>query len=352
MFSIENYDYDLPGELIAQSPVSDRDGSQLLLIDRAREALSDHHFFDLPGLLNPGDLIVVNNTRVISARLFGRKESGGKVEMLVLEHPVPGDRQSDTRWCMLKASKRPKPGSLLFFEKGVSAQVEEFGQGGLAKITFSGPVSLDFLMEEEGSLPLPPYIKRDYKANIHSDMDRERYQTVYSSQRGAVAAPTAGLHFTERLLNNLRKTKISIAELTLHVGHGTFSPVRTQDIRDHKLGDETYNITPETADQINQARAEGRRIIAVGTTVVRTLESAATGEKRITPGKGRTGLLITPGFRFNIVDGLITNFHLPRSSLLFLVSAFTGLKFIQEAYGYAVQRRYRFYSYGDAMLII
>ena len=352
MFSIENYDYYLPDELIAQSPVSNRDGSKLLLIDRAKEALSGHHFFNLPELLEPGDLIVVNNTRVIAARLFGRKESGGKIEILVLEHPIQEETHTDTRWCMLKSSKRPKHGSRLLFEKGVSALIEEFGQGGLAKITFSGPISLESLIEEAGSLPLPPYIKRDYKNNIHTAMDMERYQTVYSSKRGAVAAPTAGLHFTERLLDNLRQAEISIAELTLHVGHGTFSPVRAQDIRDHRLGEETYHISPDSADQINRAKAAGRRIIAVGTTVVRALESATAGEKKISPGKGRTSLLITPGYRFHIVDGLITNFHLPRSSLLFLVSAFTGLEFIKEAYRYAVERKYRFYSYGDAMLII
>jgi len=352
MFNIEDYDYHLPEQLIAQVPASSRDSSRLLVVERLKRSFSDHHFFDLPRLLKPGDLLVVNNTRVVPARLFGRKESGGRIDILVLEHPDPDAERSNTRWCLLKSSKRPKVGSQLFFEyNNISGRVESLGDGGLVQISFHGTPSIDHLLEEKGYMPLPPYIKRDSN-NDRASMDRKRYQTIFSLKKGAVAAPTAGLHFTKKLIEELKQAGISLVELTLHVGRGTFRPVRAKDIRNHRLGEEDYNIDRDTANAINCAKKEGRRVIAVGTTVVRALESVAEPEGKIIHGSGKTELLITPGFRFQIVDGIITNFHLPKSSLLFLISAFGGLPLIKEVYQCAIEREYRFYSYGDAMLVI
>lgn len=351
MFNIEDYNYNLPEELIAQVPAPSRDSSRLLFVKRLNESFSDHHFIDLPRLLKPGDLLVVNNTRVVPARLFGHKDSGGQIEILVLEYHDSDISGSNSRWCLFKSSKRPKKGSELFFENSVSGLVEDIAEDGLIKISFQGPISIDSLIEEKGHMPLPPYIRRD-RVDERSSLDRERYQTVFSRQKGAIAAPTAGLHFSKGLIDTLTKTGIRIVELTLHVGHGTFRPVRTEDIRDHKLGEEFYIIDPVTADAINRAKKEGRRIIAVGTTTVRTLETVGGIKGQIEPGNGKTDLLITPGFEFKVIDGIITNFHLPRSSLLFLVSAFAGLEFMRKAYQWAIVKRYRFYSYGDAMLII
>ncbi len=351
MYSIEDYDFDLREDLIAQTPAEGRDRSRLLHVDRRQEKLSDYNFFDLPGLLRAGDLIVINNTKVVPARLYGMKESGGKAEVLVLEHPESlHDSMRNSRWCLLKSSKRPKIGSRIFFEKAFTGTVEELAEGGLTKIFFTGPLSIDSMLEDEGWIPLPPYIKRDSKDM--SPIDRERYQTIFSEKRGAVAAPTAGLHFTEETVEELEKADITITGITLHVGYGTFQPVRVNDIREHVLGEEYYSISPETAEAINRAKKEKRRLIAVGTTTVRTLESVASSSGNVEPGSGKTGLLITPGFSFRAIDGLITNFHLPKSSLLFLVSAFGGRDLIKRAYEHAVNKAYRFYSYGDAMLII
>ena len=351
MFNIEDYNYDLPEELIAQVPAPNRDGSRLLVVDRSRASVSDHHFFDLPRLLEPGDLLAVNNTRVVPARLFGRKESGGQIEVLVLEHPDSVAPASSTRWCLSKSSKRPKKGNRLFFDCDVSGVVEELGEDGLIRITFEGLRSLNPFLEQRGMLPLPPYIKRGV-GDPRSGMDRERYQTIFSRNPGAVAAPTAGLHFTKGLITGLEAAGVSIAEITLHVGYGTFRPVMVRDIRKHRVGEEGYVVGRETADAINRAKEEGRRVIAVGTTVVRTLETLAGPDGRIRPGRGKTDLLIVPGHAFKAVDGMITNFHLPRSSLLFLVSAFAGHALIGKAYAWAIEKRYRFYSYGDAMLIV
>jgi S-adenosylmethionine:tRNA ribosyltransferase-isomerase len=351
MFDIEDYDYELPAESIAQVPVSRRDRSRLLVLDRKKRTVSDRFFFDLPTLLQPGDLLVVNDTRVTPARLFGRKESGGRVEILVLGDNDSTGKDPATRICLLRSSKRPKKGGLLFFESGVSGKVREVLENGRVKITFSGDCSIDSLLEEQGHMPLPPYIKRGEKTH-YSHLDRERYQTIFAKRAGAVAAPTAGLHFTEDLIDKLKSAGISVAYLTLHVGHGTFRPVRTKDIRRHHLGDEFYNIDPETADAIERTREKGGRVVAVGTTVVRALETAVTPDGLILPGDGKTDLLVTPGFSFRVVDALITNFHLPKSSLLFLVSAFACLEFIKQSYRSAIEKGYRFYSYGDAMLIL
>jgi S-adenosylmethionine:tRNA ribosyltransferase-isomerase len=351
MFDIENYDYNLPEELIAQVPVPDRDKSRLMVVDRSSGSVIDRHFLDLPELLLPGDVLVVNNTRVVPAKLFGRKESGGRIEILVLEHPDDEARKPDARWCLLRSSKRPRKGSHLFFEEDLSGVVEDLGEDGLIQIRFQGPRSIDSLLEEKGMMPLPPYIRRKEKDRL-SELDRARYQTVFAERRGAVAAPTASLHFTKGLLARLEQAGISVVHVTLHVGHGTFRPVRTQDIREHQLGFEEYDLSPETAYAIERSKSEGRRVVAVGTTVVRTLESVTGPKGEMKSGRGKTDLLITPGFSFKVVDALITNFHLPRSSLLFLVSAFAGLDLIKETYQTAVAKAYRFYSYGDAMLIL
>jgi len=350
IFDIENYDYNLPGELIAQLPLPERDQSRLMIVDRSTGSLDDRHFHDLPDLLLSGDLLVVNNTKVIPARLFGRKESGGRIEILVLEHGSEEADKAETRWCLLRSSKRPRKGSRLFFENNLSGIVEDLREDGLIQITFQGAQGIDSLLDERGMMPLPPYIRRQEKDRL-SELDRKRYQTVFAERRGAVAAPTASLHFTRGLMAKLERAGISVAPLTLHVGHGTFRPVRTRDIREHRLGYEKYDLSPETAGAIKRSKSEGRRVIAVGTTVVRTLESVAGSKGEMESGRGKTDLLITPGFSFRVVDALITNFHLPRSSLLFLVSAFAGLDLIRKAYQDALAKAYRFYSYGDAMLI-
>ncbi|MBU2498272.1 MAG: tRNA preQ1(34) S-adenosylmethionine ribosyltransferase-isomerase QueA, partial [Proteobacteria bacterium] len=347
MLSIEDYDYELPEEMIAQFPAPGRDSSRLLFVERSKRSLSDHVFSELPRLLRAGDLLVANNTRVVPARLFGRKDSGGRIEILVLEHPADDERNFSTRWCLLRSSKRPTKGSQLLFEDGFTGLVEDHGEDGLTRITFQGNGSVDGLIKKKGSMPLPPYIKRGYRDG-RSELDRERYQTVFSKEKGAVAAPTAGLHFTRELVETLNQRGISWVELTLHVGHGTFRPVREKDIRQHHLGTEDYFIGPETASAINRSKREGRRVIAVGTTVVRTLETLAGVKGDLAPGGGKTDLLIAPGFEFKVIDGLITNFHLPRSSLLFLVSAFAGIELVREAYRWAIEKAYRFYSYGDA----
>ena len=352
MLKREHYNYHLPENLIAQFPAEKRDHSRLLRVDRSAGSLSDRRFFDLPSLLEPHDLLVVNNTQVVPARIFGRKESGGKVEVLVLEHFNGESHSGETRLCLLKSSKRPKPGTRIFLDGMVSGEIKELLDRGLTKISFTGgEKGIRGLLSEKGHIPLPPYIKRSEDISTDS-LDRERYQTVYAEQSGAVAAPTAGLHFTEDLLSELRGKGIQVAPLTLHVGYGTFRPVETEDIRQHHLEAEPYVIEPHTARLINETRQRGGRVFAVGTTVVRTLESAWKLEKGVCAGKGKTGLLITPGFDFHVVDGLITNFHLPGSSLLFLVSAFAGFNLTKKAYARAVEQEYRFYSYGDAMMIV
>lgn len=350
MFDLEDYNYDLPPHLIAQVPVSKRDHSRLFVLDRAKQQFFDRHFFDLPELLKPGDLVVVNDTGVMPARLFGHRETGGRVEILVLETPDPGEKDAACV-CMLKSSKRPRAGSVLFFDEGVSAKIREVMGNGLVRLTFAGGHSVDRLLEEKGHMPLPPYIKRK-PGGPFEQLDKKRYQTVYSKTRGAVAAPTAGLHFTENLIRELNKSGIPVVPLTLHVGYGTFRPVRTPDIRNHVLAEEYYKVEPETAEAINRTKGRGGRVVAVGTTVVRTLETIAASNGTVVPREGKTGLLITPGFSFRVVDILITNFHLPKSSLLFLVSAFAGPARIRDAYASAIKKGYRFYSYGDAMLIL
>jgi S-adenosylmethionine:tRNA ribosyltransferase-isomerase len=322
-----------------------------LVVDRLERSFSEHRFFNLPELLNCGDLLIVNNTKVVPARLFGRKESGGRVEILVLEHFESSIEGSNTRWCLLKVSGRPKEGGLLLFSNGVTGQIAEVAENGLVLIAFSGECSIDSLIERNGYMPLPPYIRRQEESNYHQ-LDRERYQTIFSANRGAIAAPTAGLHFTADLVARLGDAGIRVFPLVLHVGVGTFRPVQAKDIRNHQIGEEFYRIDDKTALAVNECKRAGGRVIACGTTVVRALETVARSGGSIEPGEGKTNLLITPGFSFRVVDALITNFHLPRSSLMFLVSAFGGLELIKKAYRLAIGKEYRFYSYGDAMLIV
>ena len=351
MYSLEDYDYNLPEKLIAQEPARERDESRLMCVKRSTGEFSDYCFFDLPSLLREGDLLVVNDAKVVPARLYGQKETGGQVEILVLEHPVRLPKiGQDIRWCLMKASKRPKTGSSILFPDGLIGIVKGLGEDGSVQLKFEGKHSLDYVLKKRGCLPMPPYIKR-VSNDRRSVTDRERYQTIFSRFSGAVAAPTAGLHFTHDLLKSLQSQGVDIVTITLLVGHDTFRPVRVKDIREHRLGIESYFVGHDSASSIERVKKEGRRVIAVGTTVVRTLETIFKRKGEIVADSGITDLLIYPGFNFRIVDALITNFHLPRSSLILLVAAFAGLDLTMKAYRWAVESGYRFYSYGDAMLI-
>ena len=351
MYSLEDYDYNLPDKLIAQEPARERDESRLMCVKRSTGEFGDYCFFDLPSLLREGDLLVVNDAKVVPARLYGQKETGGQVEILVLEHPDrPPKIGQDIRWCLMKASKRPKIGSGILFPNGLIGIVKGLGEDGRVQLRFEGKHSLDYVLKKRGCLPMPPYIKR-VSNDRRSVTDRERYQTIFSRFSGAVAAPTAGLHFTHDLLKSLQSLGVDIVTITLLVGHDTFRPVRVKDIREHRLGKESYFVGHDSANSIERAKKKGRRIIAVGTTVVRTLETIFKRKGEIVADSGITDLLIYPGFNFRIVDALITNFHLPRSSLLLLVAAFAGRDLTMKAYRWAVESGYRFYSYGDAMLI-
>ena len=350
MYLLEDYNYNLPEALIAQNPVAQRDRSRLLFVDRKTRMLGHRRFFDICDLLTPSDVLVVNNTAVIPARLVGQKETGGRAEVLVLGYPDGGKDRMDTGEficrCMIKTSKRPKDGATLFFDQGLTAEIIDF-KDGIYRVKFLYNGRFETLLDRIGRIPLPPYIKRS-----DSKDDRTFYQTVYASQKGAVAAPTAGLHFSESLLEKLRKKGVKIVAITLHVSYGTFLPVRVSDIRDHRIHSEWYFIGKQTADVINREKAKGNRIVAVGTTCVRTLEYASNQSGVVAHGSGNCDLFIYPGYGFNVVDAMITNFHLPKSTLLMLVSAFAGRETVLKAYEAAIRERYRFFSYGDAMLIV
>jgi len=350
MYLLEDYNYNLPEALIAQNPVAQRDRSRLLFVDRKTRMLGHRRFFDICDLLTPSDVLVVNNTAVIPARLVGQKETGGRAEVLVLGYPDGGKDRMDTGEficrCMIKTSKRPKDGATLFFDQGLTAKIIDF-KDGIYRVKFLYNGRFETLLDRIGRIPLPPYIKRS-----DSKDDRTFYQTVYASQKGAVAAPTAGLHFSESLLEKLRKKGVKIVAITLHVSYGTFLPVRVSDIRDHRIHSEWYFIGKQTADVINREKAKGNRIVAVGTTCVRTLEYASNQSGVVAHGSGNCDLFIYPGYGFNVVDAMITNFHLPKSTLLMLVSAFAGRETVLKAYEAAIRERYRFFSYGDAMLIV
>lgn len=340
---LDEFDFYLPSELIAQQPSERRDASRLMLLERGSEAISETSFREIPDLFREGDLLVVNDTRVIPARLAGFKESGGRVEVfLVRKLAGPGELWQ----CLIKASKSPKPDTLLHLPEGLEAMVVGRGDDELWTVSFSPVEGFEERLERAGSVPLPPYIRRPAE-----DHDRERYQTVFARVKGAVAAPTAGLHMTSELLDAVRGKGVEIVPLTLHVGLGTFMPVRVQDPREHRMHRESCTIPEMTATKVNAAKGEGRRVIALGTTSARALEHAAADVGTLRPGEGEADIFIYPGYRFKIVDALITNFHLPKSTLLMMVSAFAGREFLLGAYAEAVLRRFRFYSYGDAMFI-
>ena len=343
---LADFDYDLPPELIAQEPLPDRSGSRLLLVDRLSGQLSHHRFTEISQLLPAGCLLVFNDTRVFPARLRGRRESGGRLEILLLRR-LAGEKETWEILC--KGGQNVRVGSRVDFVPGFWGTWLKTPRAGHGVLQFSFDEDFAVLLDRCGEVPLPSYIKR---ASGSLATDKERYQTVYARHPGAVAAPTAGLHFTEELLSVLQQQGVEIAFLTLHVGIGTFQPIRTEQIETHKMEEEEFEINEDVAERINRAKDTGRKIIAVGTTTTRALESAWRENERIRTGRQRTDLFIYPGFSFHVIDGLITNFHLPRSTLLLLVSAFASRELMLTAYGEAVAQRYRFYSYGDAMLIL
>ncbi len=354
VFQLGTYTYELPPELIAQEPARVRDQSRLLALYRNTGEIRHHRFRDLPSLLLPSDLLVINETRVTPAFLIGHKRTGGRVELLVLDPARTGAdvglESSAIRTCLVRTSKRLRKGTAIQLESGAEITVEETVGPGRVLVRFPVPDAqfLSFL-DHCGQPPLPPYIRGE--GRMKGD-DRERYQTIYAKVAGSVAAPTAGLHFTEELLEELDKKGITIARIHLQVGPGTFIPVREEDIRLHRMESEFYEISEDAADSIAEACRGGRRIIAVGTTTVRALESAAAAEGGVRPGKGETRLFIVPGYSFKVVRGLVTNFHLPGSTLLMLVSALGGTNRVRNAYRAAVNEKYHFYSYGDACLVL
>ncbi|MFO7750163.1 MAG: tRNA preQ1(34) S-adenosylmethionine ribosyltransferase-isomerase QueA [Desulfobacteraceae bacterium] len=351
MYQLSDYSYHLPPERIAQTPSRERDQSRLLRVDKARSSFSHHTFHDIKAFLRPGDLVVVNNTRVIPARLKGYKETGGKVEVLIIDYAAgrEGFKTSGVFRCdcLVKASRAPGEGALLLLGEGLKAKVEKSAKG-IVTLRFFFDGDFSRIIRNRGEIPLPPYIKREGGAGAE---DSEDYQTVFASEEGAVAAPTAGLHFTGSLMEDLAENGVEFAKITLHVGYGTFVPVRVDDIRDHKIHSELYSVSPGAAEKITRARREGRRVVAVGTTTVRTLEHLADDQGTVAPAKGMCDLFIYPGYRFKCVDAMLTNFHLPESTLLMLVSAFAGKETIFAAYAEAVEEKYRFFSYGDAMFL-
>lgn len=334
---VSDFDFELPDELIARRPAEERRGSRLLALTRA--GMGHHQFPDIRRFLEPGDLLVLNDTRVIPARLFGQKETGGRVEVLI--ERIIGEREA---LCHVRASKAPKPGSRIELEGGYHAEVRG-RRDDLFHLFFDNTESVLAMAERIGHMPLPPYIDREDEG-----LDRERYQTVFAREPGAVAAPTAGLHFDEAMLAELAAAGIETGTVTLHVGAGTFQPVRVDEVEKHRMHSERYRVPDELVEQILAARARGNRVVAVGTTSLRALESAAAGG-RLRGGEGETDIFIYPGYRFQVIDALITNFHLPKSTLLMLVSALAGRERILQAYEEAVRERYRFFSYGDAMYI-
>jgi len=340
---VKDFDFHLPPEQIARYPVPDRDASRLMLLNRHTGEIDEDRFGNIGAYLSPGDLLVMNDTRVIPARILGRKESGGQVEIFLLRR-VEGEPEC---WsCLLKASKRFRPGQVINLATGMSAIMRTRLDDDSWQVEFRGQEPFDTWLEREGHIPLPPYLQRG-----DDEQDRERYQTVYARTPGAVAAPTAGLHFTRELLAELEAKGIETAALTLHTGLGTFLPVRVERVQDHRIHTERYSLPVATADAVRAARARGSRVVAVGTTTARTLEYAANDDGTINAGDGEADIFIYPGYRFKVVDALVTNFHLPESTLLMLVSAFAGREHVFEAYREAVCRGFRFYSYGDAMLI-
>lgn len=353
-FRRDTYHYVLPARLIAQHPLPRRDESRLMVLSRESGALHHSSFRNLRDHLHEGDLVVVNDSKVFPARLIGNKPSGGRVDLLLLK-PCDGQGSGSCVWeCLIRCAGRPRKGQAFAFPQGLQGEVEGHSGDGVWKVRFGlEPAALHDYLDDHGRVPLPPYIKRDFDKGPACDRsgDRERYQTVFAEHVGSVAAPTAGFHFTEALLRSLEQGGVSFARITLHVGQATFLPIRARDIREHGLGPERYRLSEENAEKIRLAKQEGRRLVAVGTTVVRCLESLVSEKGRIEAGQGWTNLYILPGHRFEAVDALITNFHLPGTSLLVLVCAFAKGEHVFHAYEEAVRRSYRFFSYGDCMLI-
>lgn len=343
---LSDFDYQLPEELIAQEPLRERDASRMLVVDRHTQSWTDSAFRSFPDYLSDNDVVVVNNTRVFPARLMGQRDpTGGRVEVLLVR------KLADSAWeALVKPGHRLKSGARIRFGESLHAEVlDDNLEHGFRHLKFDVDVELESLIDQLGETPLPPYIRRPSGSSAE---DLERYQTMFAEVRGAIAAPTAGLHFTPEVTEAIRQRGVHVCEVTLHVGYGTFEPVRVDDIRNHQVASEIFEISSETADLINESHRQGRRVIAVGTTTTRALESAVNQDGMIEPKRGETDLTIKPGFRFRAIEGLLTNFHLPKSSLLLLVSAFAGPDLTMRAYHFAVANRFRFYSYGDCMLII
>jgi S-adenosylmethionine:tRNA ribosyltransferase-isomerase len=341
--NITDFDFQLPPELIADTPLVNRSASRMLAVDRASQTFDDRNFKDVVGYLRPTDVLVVNNTKVFPARLYGVTETGAKVEVFLVKTVA-----RNTWEVLAKPGRRLSVGKRIDFDQRLSCTVIEKRESGEVVVEFEADGDLDTLIDTFGRTPLPPYIKRPTDA---IDKDRERYQTVFASERGAIAAPTAGLHFTPELLSSIKKNGTEIVEITLHVGYGTFEPVRVDNLAEHRVSPERYHISEGAADSINNALVQKRRVVCVGTTTTRALESCFSDNSAIVPGDGTADLTITPGYQFSVVGALLTNFHLPKSSLLVLVSSFAGRDLIMETYRHAIKERYRFYSYGDCMLV-
>lgn len=339
--NVKDYDYDLPEELIAQDPLEDRSSSRLMVLDRQTGDVEHRHFTDILEYLHPGDCLVINNTKVIPARLFGVKEdTQAKIEVLLLKR-----KENDIWETLVKPGKKAKPGTKLVFGDGLlTAEVVDVVEEGNRLIQFHYDGIFEEILDQLGQMPLPPYITHQLK-------DKNRYQTVYAKYDGSAAAPTAGLHFTKELLQKVKDMGVDIEEVTLHVGLGTFRPVKVENVLDHHMHSEFYMVSQEAADKINRAKESGHRVIAVGTTSTRTLEAAADENGRLHETSGWTEIFIYPGYQFKVIDALITNFHLPQSTLVMLVSALAGREHVLHAYEIAVKERYRFFSFGDAMLI-
>lgn len=339
--NVKDYDYDLPEELIAQDPLEDRSSSRLMVLDRQTGDVEHRHFTDILEYLHPGDCLVINNTKVIPARLFGVKEdTQAKIEVLLLKR-----KENDIWETLVKPGKKAKPGTKLVFGDGLlTAEVVDVVEEGNRLIQFYYDGIFEEILDQLGQMPLPPYITHQLK-------DKNRYQTVYAKYDGSAAAPTAGLHFTKELLQKVKDMGVDIAEVTLHVGLGTFRPVKVDNVLDHHMHSEFYMVSQEAADKINRAKENGHRVIAVGTTSTRTLEAAADENGHLQETSGWTEIFIYPGYQFKVIDALITNFHLPQSTLVMLVSALAGREHVLHAYETAVKEKYRFFSFGDAMLI-
>lgn len=346
-FDLSRFEYSLPEGLISQHPPKDRSSSRLMVLDRGTGATAHRSFPDITRSLRPGDCLVLNDSKVFPARFLGRKETGGQAECLLLHYPdeiAPGTAHAQA---LLRSSKPFRPGMRIVCGEDLSIIIRSLFGDGKAEVELVHAGDLSSALDKRGWVPLPPYIRRMPEAS-----DRDRYQTVYAADAGSVAAPTAGLHFTRELLDDIGKAKISIVRVTLHVGLGTFAPIRCSDVREHRIHAEWIRVPEETAETIAETHSRGGRVVAVGTTSVRAIEAAATEDGHIRPVEGACTLYIVPGYRFRVVDAMVTNFHLPASSLLVLVSAFAGRERILAAYEEAIREGYRFYSYGDAMLII